>query len=392
MSKLVLKVCIGKWDSASRDKRELAACRELGLYTLVLAGGEPGDHGQSDIVDGFEVLRYATRPLGENASTKLNWVATYVLWLRAMRKIRPDIITAHDLKALKIAWLYVRSVPQRDRPALIYDAHEFEIGRNTNGKRGQLATWRVKQEEGFLMKRCAFSIVVNDSIADALQQVHHLEQRPVVVRSTPALWVRDEDAISRNRRAMLTEMPGVRYLLMSHGAIIRARGIPALIRAASRYSDIGLVLMGMQEDRTFIKELQQLAEKCGLGGRILFCPAVSQQHLAEYVGAADLEVMMIEPVVQSYYYALPNKFFESIQAEVPVIASDLPEMRRIIDQYHIGLCCKPNDVEELCQCIDKLREDTEFYACCKENLKIAKQDLCWEKEKLVLQKAYRALL
>ena len=101
---------------------------------------------------------------------------------------------------------------------------------------------------------------------------------------------------------------------------------------------------------------------------------------------------MTEPVVKNHYFSSPNKFFESIQAEVPVIASDLPEMRRIVDQYHIGLCCKPNDVEELCRCIDKLREDAVFYARCKENLKIAKQDLCWEKEKNVLQQAYRALL
>ena len=90
MSKLVLKVCIGKWDSASRDKRELAACRELGLRTLVLAGGAPGDHGRPDTVDGFDVLRYATRPLGENASTKLNRGLSVLQWAHAIRKLHPD--------------------------------------------------------------------------------------------------------------------------------------------------------------------------------------------------------------------------------------------------------------------------------------------------------------
>ena len=376
--------------ASSRDKRELATAADRGWQILLLS---PRPH-MKPYPAGAEVQVLPSLEVSARVPRLLRYLRIVWNWLgyvRVVSRVETDVLSCHDLPALRIGYVQnLLRAPAR-RVKLVYDAHEFEIGRNTNGRRGRLAAWRIKQEEGFLMKRCAFSIVVNDSIADALQQVHHLEQRPVVVRSTPALWVRDEDAISRNRRAMLTEMPGVRYLLMSHGAIIRARGIPALIRAASRYSDIGLVLMGMQEDRTFIKELQQLAEKCGLGGRILFCPAVSQQHLAEYVGAADLEVMMIEPVVQSYYYALPNKFFESIQAEVPVIASDLPEMRRIVDQYHIGLCCKPNDVEELCRCIDKLREDAVFYARCKENLKIAKQDLCWEKERNVLEQAFATL-
>ena len=392
MSKLVLKVCIGKWDSASRDKRELAACRELGLRTLVLAGGAPGDHGRPDTVDGFDVLRYATRPLGENASTKLNRGLSVLQWAHAIRKLHPDIISAHDVVALFIAWLSTWFQPRRQRPALIYDSHEFEIGRNTGGVRKAMAARLIKFGEGFLMKRSAFSIVVNDSIADALQQIHHLQQRPVVVRSTPERWTRDEEKIAAVRARMLAELPGVRYLLMFHGNLGRGNGIPDIIRAAARTPDAGLVLMGSQNDPDFVRELRALAGQCGLDGRILFWPPVPIETLVNYVGAVDLELMPIEPIVQSHYYVLPNKLFESIQAETPLIASDLPEMQRIVAQYGVGLTCKPNDVDGLCRCIDQMRGDAAFYATCKENLRRAKQDLCWEKEKLVLQQAYRALL
>ncbi|WP_295586066.1 glycosyltransferase [uncultured Subdoligranulum sp.] len=391
MGKFLLKMCVNEWDSASRDKRELAVCRELGMRTLVMARGENEDYGRPDKVDEFDVLRYTTRPLGGKVPVVVNRIISAFQWAYAARKMHPDIISGHDIIALGIAWISTWFQGQ-NKPSLVYDAHEFELGRYTGGARKQIVTVFIKRAEKFLMKRCAFSIVVNDSIANALQQVHHLEQRPVVVRSTPTLWVRDEDAISRNRRAMLAEMPGVRYLLMFHGNLARARGIPDLIRAASRYSDTGVVLMGMQNDKKFVEELKVLAAECGITARLLFRPPVCQDELVNYAGCADLEFVMTEPVVKNHYFSSPNKFFESIQAEVPVIASDLPEMRRIVDQYHIGLCCKPNDVEELCRCIDKLREDAVFYARCKENLKIAKQDLCWEKEKNVLQQAYRALL
>ena len=159
----------------------------------------------------------------------------------------------------------------------------------------------------------------------------------------------------------------------------------------ARFPDAGLVLMGAQSDPAFARELKQLAETCGGGGRVLFRPAVPAERLPDYIGAVDLELMPIEPVVRSHYYVLPNKFFESVQAEVPIVASDLPEMRRLIDQYQIGLCCKPNDVDDLCRCIERMRGDAGLYARCRENLKIAKQDLCWEKERTVLEQAFATL-
>lgn len=43
-------------------------------------------------------------------------------------------------------------------------------------------------------------------------------------------------------------------------------------------------------------------------------------------------------------------------------------------------------------CVERMRTDKAFYAQCKENLKIAKCDLCWEKEKEVLKEAYQKVI
>ena len=376
--------------ASSRDKRELAAAAGLGWQVVILCPNRDTrpypETAEVRILPSFEVSPRVPRLL-----RYLRIVANWVWHVLAVSRVQADVLSCHDLPALRIGYVQnLLRAPSR-RVKLVYDAHEFEIGRNTGGRRGRLATWYIRHEEGFLMKRCAFSIVVNDSIADALQQIHHLRQRPVVVRSTPNLWVRDEAAIAANRRAMLEKLPGVRYLLMFHGNLGRGNGIPDIIRAVARIPDAGLVLMGAQSDPAFARELKQLAETCGAGGRVLFRPAVPAERLPDYIGAVDLELMPIEPVVRSHYYVLPNKFFESVQAEVPMVASDLPEMRRLIDQYQIGLCCKPNDVDDLCRCIDRMRGDAGLYARCRENLKIAKQDLCWEKERTVLEQAFATL-
>ena len=98
--------------------------------------------------------------------------------------------------------------------------------------------------------------------------------------------------------------------------------------------------------------------------------------------------MMIQPAFKSYYYALPNKFFESIQALTPILASDFPEMKRLIDKYQIGLTCCPTDPKTVSERIARMRDDEDFRKRCRENLVKAKQELCWENEKHILMDAF----
>ena len=63
----IAKLCINTWAYASRDKRELAACQELGAEVEVFAKGE--HTGTEEVVDGFPVTRISTRPLGEKFPT-----------------------------------------------------------------------------------------------------------------------------------------------------------------------------------------------------------------------------------------------------------------------------------------------------------------------------------
>ena len=85
---------------------------------------------------------------------------------------------------------------------------------------------------------------------------------------------------------------------------------------------------------------------------------------------------------------LPNKFFENVQAETPIVASDFPETSRLVERYGIGLTCDPSDVAEIASCIERLREDRGLYGECKSNLKAAKRELCWERERDALEEAY----
>jgi glycosyltransferase involved in cell wall biosynthesis len=381
----VLKICINEWKNQSREKRELSVYRELGYETVVMAKGSPEQWFDEEDVDGFKVLRFSTRP-AKKLPVAVNQVISLFKWAGAARKIRPDVISGHDLPGLLIGWMSTIGVRGK-KPPMIYHSLEFELGRNA--KRGAVKRTAIKYLERFLMKRCAFSIMVNDSIADEVQQIHRLKKRPVVVRSTPNRWDIDEAECAEIRRELLSGVKAENgFIVMYHGILTTMRGIEKLIElTAVNPNVIGFILGDGGEEYT--ASLHSLVQKHHVEDRVIFHHAVPLSDLWRYVGAADVSLIAGTGTAKSYYFGLPNKLFESIQALTPLLASYFPEMKRIIDEYQIGLTCDPEDMDAINECVERMRTDRAFYAQCKENLKRAKEDLCWENEKEILVKAFK---
>jgi len=385
----VLKICINVWQNENRDKRELSVVRELGHEVEVIAKGELS--GAIENVDGFQVTRLSSRPLGDRIPVSLNRVLSLFTWASYIRK-RSDIdaISGHDYLALTIG--YLSNIGKRKKAQLVYDSHEFELGRNQS--RSKLAYWVVCHWERFLMKRCAFSIMVNDAIADEVQRIHKLKDRPVVARNTPAYWDLDQEKIAQTRKELLSllDAPEDAFIMMYHGGILQNRGVEQMLTAVSQLENIYAVVLGNAQTEAYMASLHTLVDKLGISKRVLFHPAVSINVLGNYIGATNAGMSLLQPTVQNHILALINKFFENIQCLTPVIVSDFPAIGSIVDQYEIGLKVNPASPEEIATAIDLLRHDKALYSTFKKNLKQAKEDLCWEKEKLVLQDAYRRIL
>ena len=385
---MILKICAAEWDNASRDKRELSVCRELGEQVMVLAKGDPADRGRVDDVEGFEVRRYSTRPLGNGCPAVVNRVLSLFTWSAyARRVLKPQIISGHDLFGLLIGWM--SNVGRRDKATLVYDSHEFELGRNK--KRGKLQIFCVKYLERFLIKRCAFSIMVNDSIADEVQRIHKLKQRPIVVRSTPEKWAIEPSEIQKVRMEYTEVFGNKKPILMYHGVVMAGRGIEKLLEVVRAIPEVNAVVLGNGAE-PYLNSLKKTAEEYGITKRILFHPAVPIRELWKYVGAADIGMILAPATCMNHLYSLPNKFFENVQSQVPVICPSYPAMKEIIDQYGFGITCNPKDLTDVCSCVRKMITDKELYDLCKRSTLVAKEILCWEREKNVLKAAYSQIL
>ncbi len=94
----------------------------------------------------------------------------------------------------------------------------------------------------------------------------------------------------------------------------------------------------------------------------------------------------------NYYYALPNKIFDYIQAGVPVICSDFPEMKKIIEEYNVGEVfngLSPKDLGiQILQILTNLHKSKEYHNNCL----TAKKILNWENEEKMLLGIYNSIL
>ena len=77
---------------------------------------------------------------------------------------------------------------------------------------------------------------------------------------------------------------------------------------------------------------------------------------------------------------MPNKISDYIQARIPVVVSNFPEMKKVIDNFQTGE--KISDYSELPEKLNLvLKNRKQFY---ENSLNKAAAELCWEKEELKL--------
>lgn len=389
--KLFVKIVPNDFKNASRDKRELLVVSELNKNIIVVAKGEVNG---IEKLNGYEIHRRTTRPLrNKKIPLNINRIISVFLWIKYVKNLNADYISCHDLISLFIGWCSNISIHKRKKALLIYDSHEFEMGRNTIRKRSKLDSFFVAKSEKLLMNKCALSIMVNDSIASEVKRIHKLNKKPLVIRNIPNYWAIDESVCKIKREELCNQLKVSNdvFILMYHGAIMPGRGIENLIKVVEKSSDIVIVILGDGEE-SYMNYLNKLVAQIQVSEKVLFQRAVELNELWKYVGAADVGMITIPATSISYYYMLPNKLFENIQSMTPIIGSNFPEINKIVLKYDIGIVVDPNNINEISSAIEKILKDKELYNRFKQNLKKAKRELCWENESRLLKESYEKIL
>lgn len=289
------------------------------------------------------------------------------------------VFHANDANTLPAAWLAAR----RNKAALVYDAHELETGRNfSNSTLSGIYRRFWALPEQLLIRKADAVITVCNGIADELA-THYGITRPTVVVNCP-----ERSPVSpSNRLREELSIPQHLRILLYVGTIAKGRGLEVLLTATQQIPEVATVLLG---DGPLLEELQQ-QERSGALQRVYLPGKVSLEELPSYVASADIGITTIQATCRSYYYALPNKLFEYINAGIPVIGSNLPEIASVIRSYDVGEVVDPDNLDDFTHSIQHFIEDTAWYEKARANTQHAAEVYNWERESEKLLSLYRRL-
>nr|WP_104203817.1 glycosyltransferase family 4 protein [Halomonas saliphila] len=288
----------------------------------------------------------------------------------------PDIVHAHDVNMLPTAWLAARLA----KVPLIYDAHEISTDREGYKAFRGLVGWIEKK----LMPKAAGTITTTEARAKFFARAYGIP-RPLVLQNRPRL-AKVEGANRIREELGLTEpWPIVLY----QGGLQSGRGLPRLVEAAASVPNAYFVFIGGGRQAA---ELHELTAKLELGERVRFIPTVPLAELPSYTASADIGVQPIENTCLNHFTTDSNKLFEYVIAGLPVVASQLPEIGKVVRHHDLGLLVPPGDTAALAEAIQRLVDDVELRAYYRTRAEQAALSLNWETQEQALVELYERIL
>ncbi|WP_167848850.1 glycosyltransferase [Methanolobus halotolerans] len=325
--------------------------------------------------DGFCIKRMNRKIRQNTLLGKLSYSSKFIYH---SIKENADIYHAHDMSTLLECYI----ASKWNRSKVIYDSHELFI-RNFDNKKNYKNPYFYL--ERFLIKKVDLVITVNDFIAKELQQRYSLKNAPSVIMNCPSLYNSNEFDTKSELRSKCNS----KNVVVFQGVIREGLGLRNLIRSIGYLNnDYKLLIIG---DGPILDELIDLSKQLSLDHKIYFTGKVPHEELLSYTKIAHLGLIYPEKYNLSHYYMAPNKFFEYIHANIPVLVPDYPFLRENVLKYGIGLLADSENPEDFAKHITEVFSDRKKYANMKRNTETAKNNLNWENEEKKLIELYSGL-
>jgi len=259
-----------------------------------------------------------------------------------MRYRNHDIYYCNDLHTLPLGVMLKLFSGKRTK--ILYDAHEYES--EANGLSKLEKTFR-RWLERLLISFAETTVTVSNSIADEYVRLYGIE-KPAVLLNVPPLSSVTRHDLFREELEIATD----KTIYLYQGVLSPGRGIEVLLDAFEQLGDSGrvIVFMGYGPLDDLVRSRAESSDN------IFFREAVSASELPRYTSSADVGISTIENSCLSYYYCLPNKLFEYLMAEIPVIVSNLYEMRSLVKEYELGVVAEENTVAGIKQAVVEMDE------------------------------------
>lgn len=286
---------------------------------------------------------------------------------------KAEVLLANDLDTLPANYMSskVKRLP------LVYDSHEYFTEVPELVHRPQVKkTWEWLEQK--LVPGLKYATTVCDSIAEIYFKKYGTPFQ--VVRNLP---------LATDHQPEKTEALKNEKIILYQGVVNIGRGLQQVIQAMHYIENAKLIIAGDGDIKT---QLETFVKANNLENKIKFTGRLSIEELTKLTPTADLGLSVEEDFGLNYRYALPNKLFDYIQAQVPVLVSNLPEMAAVVSRYNVGAIAESLDPAVLAATITDALENADERKIWLENLPKAAAELTWEKEERIIQGIFRPFL
>lgn len=343
-------VLILAFSALSRDPRVRRQIDALRATCRIVAAGF--DDPQIDGVSFVPIVPLAKNRMGQIVSVlqlatrqydTYYWRQHHVLdsWAR-LAPIAADLIIANDIDTLPLALRLAQGHGAR----VLFDAHEYAPRQFEDRM-----LWRV-QRQGFLASLCQRYIPRVDAMTTVCQGIADQYERDTGVKPTVILNApeyADLEPILRPEHE-----PSIR--MIHHGAAIVSRRIERMIETMSYLDErFMLDMLLVQTDPSYLETLRRNASRLA---HVRILPPVPFNELIPFSHAYDIGLFLLEPVNFNYRHALPNKFFEFIQARLALAIGPSVEMARIVREHNCGVVAEDFSPRSMAQCLMQLDHAT----------------------------------
>ena len=283
-----------------------------------------------------------------------------------------DILHCNDLDGLLVGCICKLTRP---KIRVNYDSHEYAI--NVLPNQSKLSIKLNFLLENFLIRFADDVITVSDSIANEYARLYNIN-KPYIILNCP-------NYIEQVKHNIFREIFLIREnqtIFLYQGGLGLGRGIDILLETFLSFEldNVVIIFMGFG---TFEHQIKKIAKK---NKTIFFHPAVSQDILLNYTSSADFGILFYEDTCLNHRYCSPNKIFEYLMAGLPVLTSNLFEMKRLVETDGIGIVAHSNTVNGFKKAVnDSLTQD---YGKIQNNVFAVRKKYCWETQQVIFKKIY----
>lgn len=286
---------------------------------------------------------------------------------------RPGVLLSNDLDSVLPNYLISRLL----RIPLVYDSHEYFCGVPEIQGRWVKKVWLTL--ERFIFPRLEHIWTVNESIAELYESDYG--KRPRVFRNISPI-----PAVEKVSRTSLG-LPERGFIAINQGSGMNVdRGLEEALEAISGMPDWRLLLVGSGDA---IPALKLKVQDKGWSDKVIFIGRVPYTTLLQYTRCADVGLSLDKDTNINYRFSLPNKLFDYLHCDVPVVTSKVREVAKIVEEFGIGLTVNPEDIDALRNSIMAVVASKKSYCAAIEK---AQKSLTWEKEQVPLRAFYAQFL